>query len=456
MTKHSVLQRSVAANIISAIDERLASDVGGSDESEQQLAGDALPVFFDQYERDQGLRSEIAPFVFVRLQNSNIGEIGVDEGDTASEAEGSRTGTTISLDNLLASVKKLLISDSDTATNTSPPDIQHRSPIIDLTTEEVEAAIKALSYNTLHELMLCGLPVQFTLQMPPPTFVEEEKAWNSAIATFASYAPYTVSLDEDGSPIGVQTIICAEEIVAMFSNSNIVGAFDGCRGSLALLASAISADEIFGDVDLVPSNVGSDEESLWAGLCDQLIDKLHSFLDDQNALVGVGNRQDDPSVPLLSTIYDVFTLSRTTPFVPPESVRLRTVLVCLRLCSKSQACEWISLQGKVLALQCAGSVIRIMKDNEAQIALSKSHFVAWHLCCDPLTSLVNSKMHHPSKSESNLFLSLHAIFFLKNRREYVGHASRRSLWHQWRLLRIAHHRSLSAALPCIEARRSLQ
>ena len=162
---------------------------------------------------------------------------------------------------------------------------------------------------------------------------------------------------------------------------------------MALLASAISADEIFGDVDLVPSNVGSDEESLWAGLCDQLIDKLHSFLDDQNALVGVGNRQDDPSVPLLSTIYDVFTLSRTTPFVPPESVRLRTVLVCLRLCSNSQACEWISLQGKVLALQCAGSVIRIMKDNEAQIALSKSDYsigiillLAWHLCCDPLTS----------------------------------------------------------------------
>ena len=390
MTKHSLLQRSVAANIISAINERLASDVGGSDESEQQLAGDALPVFFDQYERDQGLRSEIAPFVFVRLQNSNIGEIGVDEGDTASEAEESRSGTTISLDNLLASVKKLLISDSDTATNTSPPDIQHRSPIIDLTTEEVEAAIKALSYNTLHELMLCGLPVQFTL--PPPTFVEEAKARNSAIATFASYASYTDSLDEDGSPIGVQTI-CAEEIVAMFSNSNVVGAFDGCRGSLALLASAISADDIFGGVDLVPSNVGSDEESLWAGLCDQLIDKLHSFLDDQNALVSVDNRQDDPSVPLLSTIYDVFTLSRATPLVPPESVRLRTVLVCLRLCSKSQACEWISLQGKVLALQCAGSVIRIMKDKEAQIALSKSDYsigiillLAWHLCCDPLTS----------------------------------------------------------------------
>ena len=463
MTKHSVLQRSVAANIMSAIDKRLALDVGGSDESEQQLAGDALPVFFDQYERDQGLRSEIAPFVFVRLQNLNIGEIGVDEGDTASEAEESRTGTTISLDNLLASVKKLLISDSDAATNTSPPDIQHRSPIIDLTTEEVEAAIKALSYNTLHELMLCGLPVQFTLQMPPPTFVEEAKARNSAIATFASYASYTVSLDEDGSPIGVQTIFCAEEIVAMFSNSNIVGAFDGCRGSLALLASAISADDIFGDVDLVPSNVGNNEESLWTGLCDQLIDKLHSFLDDQNALVGVGNRQDDPSVPLLSTIYDVFTLSRTTPLVPPESVRLRTVLVCLRLCSKSQACEWISLQGKVLALQCAGSVIRIMKDNEAQIALSKSDYSIVSFCCllgiyvVTLLLLVNSKMHHPSKSESNLFLSLHAIiliFFL--RRKYVGHASRRSLWHQRRLLRIAHHRSLSAALPCIEARRSLQ
>ena len=370
MTSEALMRSSVGAKVMSAIDEKLATepDVKGDDnDNERQVAG-ALPVFFDQYEQRQSLRSDIAPFVFVRMPNAKTKEIcaGEDTGDSKLERNTpSRTGTTISLDNMLSSIETLLVSHPHSAANINPSDAQHRSAIIDVGAEEVDVAIKVLSCNTLHELMLCGLPVKFTLQIPPSTSSDEAKARNRAISSFACFAAQNDPFENCDAKI------CTDELVTMFNKSNFVAASDACRGTLSLLASALLADDLAGDGDISSSDAkGGDQKELWSSLCNQLIDRLHSFLDDQGAPYGATSQMSDPSVPLLSTIYDVFTLSRTTPFVPPESVRLRTVLVCLRL--SSQSCQWISLQGKVLALQCAGSVIRIMNSNEAQMVLSKS------------------------------------------------------------------------------------
>ena len=377
--KEALVRNCISANILSAIDERLATEpVVVSDEDQQEEGGDALPVFFDQYKQSdrESARSKIAPFIFVRMQNVQTEETDVIDNELVGNSSAlektdmlSRTGTTISLDDLLSSIEKLLVSDSHTDANSLSSDAPHRSVIIGVGVEEVDVAIKALSCSTLCELMLCGLPVQFTLQIPPPASLDEAEARNKAISSFACFVVQTNS-PENGYTYAK---ICADEIFSMFNSYNFVGPPDGCRGTLSLLAAALSVDGLCDGGD--PSSLGVGErdwETLWAGLCNRLVDKLHSFLDDQSAPYGVANQLNDPSVPLLSTIYDIFTLSRTTKFVPPESVRLRTVLVCLRLCSKSQSCQWISLQGKVLALQCAGSVIRIMKDNEAQMVLSKS------------------------------------------------------------------------------------
>lgn len=371
--KEALVRKYISANILSTIDEKLAAEpVAVSDEDQQGEGGDALPVFFDQYNHSESSRSEIAPFVFVHMPNAKTKESGenVIVGDSSALEKTdmlSRTGTTISLDDLLSSIEKLLVCNSHTDANISSSDAPHRSVIIDVGAEEVDVAIKALSCSTLCELMLCGLPVQFTLQIPPPASLDDVEARNKAISSFACFVV------QNDTPENSDAKICADEILSMFSNDNVVGPPDGCRGALSLLAAALSVDDLSDGGDANSSGVGrKDEETLWAGLCNRLVDRLHSFLDDQSAPNGVANQLNDPSVPLLSTIYDIFTLSRTTKFVPPESVRLRTTLVCLRLCSKSQSCQWISLQGKVLALQCAGSVIRIMKDNEAQMVLSKS------------------------------------------------------------------------------------
>lgn len=373
--REALVRKYISANILSVIDEKLAMEqIVVSDEDQQEEGEDALPAFFDQYKQSESARSEIAPFVFVRIPIAKTKETDISEniGDSSALEKTdmlSRTGTIVSLDDFLSSIEKLLVSDSQTDANISSADAPHRSVIIDVGTEEIDVAIRALACNTLCELMLCGLPVLFTLQIPPPTSLDEVEARNKAISSFACFVV------QNDSPENRYTYakICADEIFSMFNNYNFVAPPDGCRGTLSLLAAVLSVDDLSDGGD--PSSSGierRDEETLWAGLCNRLVDRLYSFLDDQSAPYGVTNQLNDPSVPLVSTIYDIFTLSRTTKFVPPESVRLRTVLVCLRLCSKSQSCQWISLQGKVLALQCAGSVIRIMKDNEAQMVLSKS------------------------------------------------------------------------------------
>ena len=371
ITTEALVRSYISADILSAIDKKLATEPDLVVSEDQEQVGDALPVFFDEYEQNPGGQSEIAPFVFVRMSNTKTTETGAGEdirdSSKLEEDTHSRPGTTIALDDLLSSIKKLLVSVSYSTADVSSSDFPHRSAIIDIGAEEVDIAIKALSCNTLCELMLCGLPVHFTLQIPPPASFEEARARNKAVSSFACFAVQNiVSENRDAKTY-------FDEIVSMFNDYHLGGGPDGCRGTLSLLASALSVDDFSGGGDPISSDVGrsNGEETLWAGLCNQLIDRLHSFLDDQSGPSGVG-KVNDPSVPLLSTIYDIFTLSRNTCFVPPESVRLRTVLVCLRLCSKSQSCQWISLQAKVLALQCAGSVIRIMKDNEAQVVLSKS------------------------------------------------------------------------------------
>ena len=217
------------------------------------------------------------------------------------------------------------------------------SLVANVSADDVDSCTKALCYNTFNELMLCGLSINLKIRKAveeADANLIENEARSRALASLACHIGYTVSSKQHNS-VASSIEAFSHELSTLFKVGTPPVTYSGCHGTLALLGSAISTSVTFHDDPSSSSSyrlIQVNEKKLWThALCSDLIDTLHSLLNSETATVPT-DAKNDPTIPLLSTIYDIFTLSRTTILCPPASVRLRAVLICLRLCS-SQNCN---------------------------------------------------------------------------------------------------------------------
>ena len=366
------------------IQDQLLDAITVHDQSEYTPPSPSKYLNFDEYANNQGLESEIAPFVFIDIPD-DMNDCAICKGSDLSprgdfhdsKSQCPRTGTVVSLDGVIATMlsvlnARLVQSIASFASTSS----------IGISSIEIDMAILTLCNNAFHELMLCGMPL--TSRTLSSLNKEESsrdthgrKARSRAAAALACHMGRSLVEDNTDSSSKKNPMESIEEfskiLLSFCEASEPVVVHNGCRGMIALLAVTMSA-----------SGIDPDEShgTPWThDICRGLIDRLNSFIGNESS-PGKPLRYptedayedegaSDTSIPLISTIFDIFTLTRNTSMCPSAPIRLRTILLCLQL-------GWnkgTGIQGKLLALLCAGSAIRGMSAIEAKVALSECNSI---------------------------------------------------------------------------------
>jgi len=345
--------------------------------------------------------SLIAPFIFTHGGKQANGHLrNSSQESLLHRSQQSNEGTIFNWDSIISTMKRVLLSQSQKDKNGL-----FESFTSQFDPNELRSCIRMIIYTTIHDFISCGIPFKFD-NHTPQFFLSsqegsgrnednEEIARIKALASYSSIFGMYFQKITQGTVDAETSVTLQEEPVyselMKACNSHIaLKVMHGCRALSVLMSFLCSEfpdhkrDNILDSKERIEANGGlwplSGIESiilrlksLMAGAC-----TMHSYngrievnkSSQQTADVAMSSRPLDPMVPILELLFDMFTLCKNSAACIPREMRLETLLVCQQI-SSSVCPNDISLQGRILSLQCAAAAIGFMSQDEAISAMVK-------------------------------------------------------------------------------------